>query len=80
MRAVRPIAGGLKLFQLTPLIDVLLWNLKPLKFLDLCGDSLRLVLERQAVLSGNLFKFFVKFVAVFGEVGEALFFFFLGLT
>lgn len=68
------------LFQLTPLIDVLLWNLKPLKFLDLCCDSLGLVLERKPVLSRQFLKFFVKIVFVLGQIGEALFLFFLRLT
>lgn len=56
--------GRLKFFQFTPLVDVLLWNLKPLKFLDLRGDGLVLVLERKAVLPCQFLKFLVKFVLV----------------
>ena len=72
--------GRLKLFQFTPLIDVLLWNLKPLKFLDLCGDSLGLILERKPILACQFLKFLVKIVFVLGQIGEALFLFFLRLT
>ena len=70
----------MKLFQLTPLIDVLVGNTEESKLLNLPLDHFTLVLERKAILTGYLFELFVKLVTIFCEVGEALLFLFLRLT
>ncbi len=69
----------MKLFQFTPLVDVLLWYLKPFKLLHLCGNDFRLELQGKAVLPRQFLDFLVKFVFVAREFGQALFFLFLRL-
>ena len=76
---VRPFMGRLKLFQFTPLVDVLLWYLKPFKLLHLCGNDFRLELQGKAVLPRQFLDFLVKFVFVAREFGQALLFLFLRL-
>lgn len=57
------------------------WGIwEPFQLFDLCGNDLRLKLERKPVLSRQFLKFFVKIVFVLGQIGEALFLFFLRLT